>query len=510
MPLTVMMKRRLAACFLACAMLAATPPAALGQAAPPAENQVTPGGPGPAHNPVSGSADQSGPAAIPSPGQPGWAATLFSDSQTTLLGDLYGGRTALAMHGVSLGIQEVDEVSGNVRGGIRQGADYKGLTTLSLGVDTGKAFGWEGGILNVSALQIRGRDLSVDNLLVLQTESGTEAQRSTRLWEAWYQQTLLNGKLDIKLGQQSLDNEFIVSTGASLFVNGAFGYPAVPSLDQYGGGPAYPLASLGARLRAQPLDELTLLAGVFDDNPPGGPFLDDPQTRGASQSGSRFNLRTGALAIAEAQYMLNAPTTGADGKAVAHGLPGTYKLGGWYDTGRFPDQRFDAAGLSLADPASSGQPRFRRGDWAIYTVADQVLWRPDSDAAQALGVFASAVGAPGDRNLASLSLYAGLTLKAPLPGRDKDTLGIGYGLTKIGSSAIQLDQDFAGLNGSHPVRSSESFIELTYQLVPAPWLSVQPSAQYFWTPGGGIADPLVTGKRVGNAAAFTLRTTVLF
>ena len=43
-----------------------------------------------------------------------------------------------------------------------------------------------------------------------------------------------------------------------------------------------------------------------------------------------------------------------DGRRSAPGLPGTYKLGAWYDTGAFPDQRFDTTGLSLADPASTG------------------------------------------------------------------------------------------------------------------------------------------------------------
>ena len=53
-------------------------------------------------------------------------------------------------------------------------------------------------------------------------------------------------------------------------------------------------------------------------------------------------------------------------------------------------------------------------------------------------------------------------------------------------------------------------MELTYQAQLAPWWAVQPSAQYFWTPGGGIADPLRPGKRVGNAATFTLRTNITF
>ena len=81
-----------------------------------------------------------------------------------------------------------------------------------------RAFGWYGGTFNVSALQIHGRNLSADNLLTLQTASGIEADRATRLWELWYQQKFLEeDRLDIKIGQQSLDQEFMVSQNALLF-----------------------------------------------------------------------------------------------------------------------------------------------------------------------------------------------------------------------------------------------------------------------------------------------------
>ena len=89
---------------------------------------------------------------------------------------------------------------------------------MVLQLDTKRAFGWYGGTFNVSALQIHGSNLSADNLLTLQTASGIEADRSTRLWELWYQQKFLEeDRLDIKIGQQSLDQEFMVSQNAQLF-----------------------------------------------------------------------------------------------------------------------------------------------------------------------------------------------------------------------------------------------------------------------------------------------------
>lgn len=429
--------------------------------------------------------------------------------RSNLFGDIGGVRPALQNVGVTFNLQEIDEVLGNVTGGIHTGADYDGLTTTSLSLDTSKAFQWSGGTFDVSALQIHGRNLSADNLATLQTASGIEASRATRLWELWYQQALFGGKADIKLGQQSVDQEFIVSQYAGLFVNTMMGWPMLPSADLYGGGPAYPLSSPGVRLRVQPSDAVTLLAGVFDDNPPGGPFNNDSQLRGAEASGTRFNLGTGALWIGELQYAANA-SPAKDCGNLACGLPGTYKVGGWYDSGSFLDQRFDTNGVSLASPSTSGQAQRHRGNFSVYGVIDQMVWR-DLDGPRSVAVFARAMGAPADRNLIDASLNAGVSLKAPVPGRDNDTFGIGYGWAHVGDHASTLDQDTAHFTGTaFPVRSAEHFIEVTYQYQVAPWWQLQPDFQYVIDPGGGIQNPQHTSQIVGNEAVFGLRTTITF
>ena len=169
----------------------------------------------------------------------------------TMLGNMWGLRPWLNHYGVSLNILETSEVLGNVSGGSRKGFDYDGLTQANLQMDTQRAFGFYGGTFNISALQIHGRNLSADNLGALQTASGIEADRATRLWELWYDQKFLGeDRLDVKVGQQSIDQEFMVSNNALLFVNTMFGWPMVPSVDMPSGGPAYPLSAIGVRGRA--------------------------------------------------------------------------------------------------------------------------------------------------------------------------------------------------------------------------------------------------------------------
>jgi porin len=442
-------------------------------------------------------------------GSPGFFTGIWR--RDTLLGDAGGLRTALGRHGVTVQLTDVEEWLGNPTGGFQRGITYDALTTLTVQLDTLKAFGWEGGLANISGLQIRGRSLSQFYLGNLQTVSGIAATPTTRLWEVWYQQAFLGGKFDVKAGQQSLDQEFMASTGSALYLNTMMGWPMVPSADLYAGGPAYPLSSLGVRLRGY-VGPFTILGGVFQDNPPGGPFADDGQLRGSTRWGGNFNLRTGALFIAEVQYALNQPTNGEmDYGGRSPGLPGTYKLGFWFDTASFPDQRFDTTGLSLADPASNGVPGMLRRNFSFYGVMDQVIWQPDPQKSRALGVFIRAMGAPGDRNLINFSVNAGVNLKAPLPGRDDDTFGIGFGITTVSGAVSGLDRDTAAFGGGFaPVRSSETFIEVTYQAQVTPWLQVQPDFQFIHRPGAGASDPNNPVQRIKDEAVFGVRSNITF
>ena len=98
-----------------------------------------------------------------------------------LLGDMGGLRPALSNHGITLTILENIETFGNLSGGVQQGFEADGLTTVTLQMDTEKAFGLKGGTFNVSGLQYWGGNLTVNNLLVLQTLTDIEApgRRST-------------------------------------------------------------------------------------------------------------------------------------------------------------------------------------------------------------------------------------------------------------------------------------------------------------------------------------------
>ena len=406
------------------------------------------------------------------------AAPAFAqDANTGLLGDMGGLRTDLGKYGINFSASDSENLLGNFAGGVKNGATLQGVLTLGLDADTGKALGLQGGTLHVTALQLHGRPLTPSYLDNLNGANGNEGENATRLWELWYDQQFLNDKFDIKIGQQSIDNEFMGSTYSALFVNTMAGWPLIPSVDLYGGGPAYPLSSLGVRLQTEPTSNTTILAGVFDDNPGGGAFDDDAQQ--LDHGGTLFNLNSGALWIAEIQQSVK-----------LGGLPGTYKFGGWYDSATFPDQRFDEV---------------HRGNYSLYGVVDQTIWQSKTDSSRNLNVFGRLMGAPSNQNLVSLSFNGGVTLAAPVPGRDNDSAGIDFGLGQVSDRAADADRD-AGLKP----RGAEELIELTYQAQITPWLIAQPDLQYIWTPGGGIQDPNDPAHSLRNELVIGARGVVTF
>ncbi len=436
----------------------------------------------------------------------GVAPALAQSANTGLLGDMGGLRTALGNYGITLGVTDSENLLGNLAGGIKQGATMQGVATGTLEIDTGKAFKLQGGTFHITALQLHGQPLTGPYLGDLQAANGNEGEDGTRLWEMWYDQSFDYSRADIKIGQQSIDDEFIVSQYSGLFVNTMAGWPLVPSDDLYGGGPAYPLASLGGRIQYKATVNQTILAGMFDDNPGGGAFGDDAQA--LDRNGAKFNLNTGALVIAEYRYAVNEPTVGdivQTNQPPAAGLPGTYKIGFWYDTASFPDQRFGTDGLSLASPASNGDPKMHKRNYSLYAVADQTVWQSAADSSRTLNIFARLMGAPETQNLIDFSFNGGVTLAAPLPGRDSDQAGIDFGLGKVSGRAAALDRD-----DGVTAQGTEELVELTYQAQVTPWLTLQPDIQYVINPDAGIQDQANPTHDLRNEFVAGARANVTF
>lgn len=423
------------------------------------------------------------------------------------LGEIGGLRTVLDTAGISLNITENAELFGNVTGGARRGAEGNGLTTMTLQLDTEKAHMFSGGTFNVSALHIWGGNLTETNLMALQTLTGIEADRSLRLWELWYDQKFAD-KYDVKIGAQAVDQEFMTSVSAGIFLNSAMGWGTLPAVNLPGGGPAYPLASLGVRGQAQLTDSVTVLGGIFSGSPlPAG----SPNEQLSNPAGIALPLNTGMFAIAELQYALNGGV-GAD-KPDPHGpLPGTYKIGGWYNTESFDDLTYDNLGVPLPSPDSNGVPASHHGNYSIYALADQTVWRAPDGGRSVTAFLRPMFTTFQDRSLVSFSINGGVTLHQPFAGRDNDVFGLGFGVAQVSSGQANFDRymQFYQPSVYTPIQGAETFLEATYQAQILPSVVVQPDIQYFINPGGGIPNPNDPTQRVKNELVLGIRTNITF
>lgn len=405
-----------------------------------------------------------------------------------LLGDMGGLRPALQAHGITLDLEDTEEYLRVFSGGAHRGGAYYGLAQAGVTMDAGQALGWDGGTLHAGMLQIHGHRASLtnDDLGALQTASNIEATPDTRLQELWWQQNL-GSHFNVRAGQLALDDEFLASSYAGAFINGMFGWPALPSIDLPSGGPAYPLSSLGLRAQWDAGDAVTLRAALVDGYP-GGHGNGNPQK--VNRHGLQFHWHGKPLAIAELEYRT------ALGNAVAtpaSSLQGTYKIGVWHHFGRFADPRF------AADAPT------RRGDWSAYVMGDQEIWRSATHPAQRLGLFARLMGAPGGRNPVSFSANAGVVLQAPLPGRDADTLSLGWGMARLSGGARTLAADL----GRTP-HASERYLEISYVYQIAPSWTVRLDAQRYIHPAAATLAPGTTLPPARNAWLLGLRTHITF
>lgn len=412
------------------------------------------------------------------------------------LADPGGVRRGLGAKGITFGVNYIGEVFGNVSGGFEQGALYDGLLEIEADVDLAKFTRLNGLTFHSTFYQIHGQSITGENVGSIAAVTDIEAFPSTRLFEAWFEQKIFNEKLSLRIGQLAVDEEFLNSDGAGAFISSAFGWPTLTSANFPFGGPIYPLATPGARLKYEPNEKLALLAAIYNGDPV-GPCPDDLDPGQCNRHGLEFRLEDPPLIALEAQLKYG----GKPGSSV---LPGTLRIGGLYHFGDFENQRFDTGGVSLGDISSNGIASEEDGNSAVYGVIDQQIYRVPGSDDKGVAIFGRAVFAPSDRNEIDLSFDGGVVFTG-MPRRPDDAFGIAAFYTGLSDSVSGLDRDAA----SPVIRDYEFGVEVSYTAQLLPGLALQPNFKYIWNPGGGVADD--SGFRaVDDAAIFGIRTSVSY
>ena len=398
--------------------------------------------------------------------------------------------------GLEFQINYIGEVLGDVSGGYRQGAIYEGLLKAGVQLDLEKLTGWKGGALFVNMLYPHGDSLTQKYTHDLNVVSNIDAYDTVRLNEAWFEQKLFGDHFAVRIGEQALDTEFFVCDSGAVFINSCFGSPPFFSLNF--AAPTYPLSAPGVRVQWTPSESFLWRTGIYSGD------VGDQGRNNTHGGRVAFSSESGALVLSELVYKTNA---GKD----ATGLPGTFKLGGFCDTGKLDDVR------------NNGDTHW--DDYGAYFIFDQAIYREQHAAAaptgkgeksgkdvsketasangkdekadndQGLNFFTRIGGAlPNDRNLVNGYLEGGLTYKGLIPGRDKDVCAVACSYTHISKD---VRDDSGGAISSH----HETVLEATYQVAVTDWLSVQPDFQYVINPGG--TDDTQNAVVIGVRATLT-------
>jgi porin len=391
-------------------------------------------------------------------------------------GDPSGARKRLAERGVVFGLEYTNDILSNLRGGLRTGTIDQGKVQGILTVDFGKLLGWDALTAFANFFQIHntGR-IRRDYVGGINTIAAIEAVPATRLSEIWFEQKFADGKASVRVGQLAADAEFFVAPVSTGFLQSD--WPTIFAVNMPNGGPAYPLSTPGIRLKVEPLPGVSMLMAVLNGDPAGPGIPGDEQRR--NPHGLNFRVGDPPLVIGEAQFQRN---TGAD----ATGLATTVKVGGWRHFGSFDDMRFAYQGLLLADPTSAGLAAKHRGNFGVYALFDQQLYRPIGSTGQTgISVYSRMSMSPSDRNLVNAYIDGGIVFAGFIPTRPNDWFGASVIHARFSNSVRAFDQDIIALTGvPFPVRDHETNLELTYVAQVIPGLTVQPDLQFIWHPAG--------------------------
>ncbi|MCS7304829.1 MAG: carbohydrate porin [Thermoguttaceae bacterium] len=350
-----------------------------------------------------------------------------------LLGDRFHGRGPVAFEYIYIG-----ELLSNTRGGLRtrHGTRYEGLLDLAMDLDLPKLNPRLPGKFHLLFQHTHGRGLSLDFVGDAQMISTIDSfGNRTQVSKYWWETTLWDDRLMIRLGKQDVNDEFHRVELATEFVHSAAGIPAtLPA-------PTYPDNSVGAVLVLKLTEALWAKAGVWDGYP-------DGRTWGFSNTGATFTI-----VELERRHRLG------------DRLPGVIDLG-------FSHR----SAIQLPEEQSPEQ-------YTLYFDIEQSVFREnptDDKDEQGLGCFFRFhTDFPRAETECKEYFAAGILYRGLFPGRDNDSVGL---------AVFHLLHNLGGTG-------RETATELFYKYQFTPWMTLQPVLMYIASPSGIYRDSFVVGLR---------------
>ncbi|MBN1391204.1 MAG: carbohydrate porin [Sedimentisphaerales bacterium] len=384
----------------------------------------------------------------------------------TLSDGFFGLNDKLADDGIEIALGVTNIYQHNLRGGIsthRKAGRFSGSYDLELSADLQKLLGFEGARLYMLTEGSWSKSGGIDGPSVgsaFGVNGDGSSRRAIDVTELWYEQTLLDGTMRIRLGKMDLTGGFehhncpvsfdcsnFANDETAQFLNGALiNNPTTP----------FPDRGLGIAAYYNPISHWYVSAAVAD----------------AQADFRETGFRTAFHGPAYFFYIFETGITPQLDSAKGP-LQGAYRLGLWYDPQ--PKANSDSANTS-------------RDDVGFYVTCDQMLIKENDDPedAQGIGAFFRYGHADSKRNDITDFWSFGFQYQGLFEGRDDDTLGLGFAQGFFSNHAsLTYTDDY------------ESALELYYNARLTPWLNISPSIQYIANPGGNKSadDAVVLGVR---------------
>lgn len=355
---------------------------------------------------------------------------------------LSGARDNLAKHGIIPRVEYVNDSFLKLRG-INNNKHVKSISLLdmSVSIDTEKLKLMPGGHLYISAQNIHGSRLSPNFIGDIQQISSIDAPVMMQLSEYWYEQSINNNKISIKLGKQDANCDFDSIKSSMDFLNSSFSQiPTIPM-------PTYPDQGLGAAAFVKPNKLFNIKTGFFDGELNGG----------TSGFDTFFDSKGGHFTIVEAGLTPKIKN-----------LPGNYIAGYWYHSGSIRE--------------ISANPRTFGSNYGLYTSFEQSIYKEKKTESDTQGLYVQAQfgWSPSDRNEIARYYGTSITYQGLISGRNKDVCGLGVAIADL-SSRTQ--------------KQNETALEAFYKIQITPWLAIQPDAQLVFNPGGDNKNAFLLGIR---------------
>ena len=379
-----------------------------------------------------------------------------------LFGDWDGERSRLQEHGVKFDLQYVSDSLANVGGEQKERFASWNRFRGTVDIDLGELTGHPGWYFHATALWQAGGNLGA-YLGTLTSPSGMSSANTFRLDSWWIEKRWLDERITARVGQFAGQDFYGAQHFAASFIFEPMGYALgnlFTDLESFD-----PPSTPAMEIRASPIHYLyvksMVMAAVrspFSQNPTGLV----PQFNGIPLSTYEIGFTPGKEASSVRAF---------DNVEGRMGYSGLYQFGASYNPGKFMS-------------ATSVTPR--SGNYLLYWMASQALWRVDPKEAKGLdGTFAYDWSPPSiNRN--NTLLTAGLRFNEPLPLDIHNTMSLGYVRNSLSPQFLP-----PGMTAW----KTEQGVEFNALLDVLPMLLLQPVIQYYANVGGGAQRAVIFGFR---------------